>query len=884
MIDARPSTVRPSDARGASDRSTLPVSRGVYLRAWAALLAERTLAGLWPLLSLLAGLFAVLVSGLLPALAGWLHLALLVAGAAALGFVGWRYTRLPRLPRRVEVMHRLEQANGLPDRPLVALEDALAAGAQDATSRALWELHLKRAREALHGLAAPAPEPHLTRRDPNALRLAALLLLVVALGAAGDRTGDNVAASLSPAFGERGAPAALTIDAWITPPEYTGAAPVFLTRVEETPEGGQRRGPVQAAVPQGSTLVAQVGGAAEAPTLTAGEEAIGFEPQGSDSFRITRTLEESADLRVDSDRATIADWQVTVIPDRPPTAALSVREDRVTARGSVELLYEAEDDYGVAEAAIYIARTNLDDGRPPIVIELAPTARGERELSGGVFVNRPEHVWAGAEVTARLEAVDARGQSTLSEPVDFVLPAREFEHPVARQIIEQRRRLAEEGVSSVREVAQVLRAIAWRSDAYDGDVVVFMGLTLSARRLAAVPETPADAGAAGENGAGAPAEAAEDRADEAPAHAAAGTGGETIEKSIDLLWDLALRLEDGGLSIAERRLRDAEQALMDAIARNAPQEEIDRLMDELQRAMDEYLEALARNALEQMRRGEFDANPMDENVQTLAKRDIDRMMERIRELLREGNTEAAQRMLSQLKQMMENLQAGVTSQPSPQGMQAMDMLDSLQELMRGQSELLDRTFDNARGADNQQGRRDGRQGDQRQSGEQRRGQSSADAALQEALRRQLGDLMRRFGEMMGEVPSPFGRAEGEMRQSTDALRRDRPGEAIDPQGRALDQLQEAARAAQQAFMERFGAEMGQGEAQGQGPNMGERDPFGRNPNMRNQGHADGDVTIPEESDLQRAREIRDELRRRAGERHRSNEERDYIDRLLRQFE
>jgi hypothetical protein len=43
------------------------------------------------------------------------------------------------------------------------------------------------------------------------------------------------------------------------------------------------------------------------------------------------------------------------------------------------------------------------------------------------------------------------------------------------------------------------------------------------------------------------------------------------------------------------------------------------------------------------------------------------------------------------------------------------------------------------------------------------------------------------------------------------------------------------------------------------------------------------VQIPEEADLQRARQILDELRRRAGEFGRPEIERDYIDRLLRQF-
>jgi hypothetical protein len=61
-----------------------------------------------------------------------------------------------------------------------------------------------------------------------------------------------------------------------------------------------------------------------------------------------------------------------------------------------------------------------------------------------------------------------------------------------------------------------------------------------------------------------------------------------------------------------------------------------------------------------------------------------------------------------------------------------------------------------------------------------------------------------------------------------------------------------------------------------------RDPAGRPLNGLD-GLDGRDVKIPEESDLQRSREILDELLRRAGERFRPNIERDYIDRLLKRF-
>jgi hypothetical protein len=70
-----------------------------------------------------------------------------------------------------------------------------------------------------------------------------------------------------------------------------------------------------------------------------------------------------------------------------------------------------------------------------------------------------------------------------------------------------------------------------------------------------------------------------------------------------------------------------------------------------------------------------------------------------------------------------------------------------------------------------------------------------------------------------------------------------------------------------------------GFADGEGGEGDGKDPLGRS--MR--GRATGDVTIPGIGDLQRARAIRDEVTRRAGERARPPVELDYLERLLKRF-
>jgi uncharacterized protein (TIGR02302 family) len=316
-------------------------------------------------------------------------------------------------------------------------------------------------------------------------------------------------------------------------------------------------------------------------------------------------------------------------------------------------------------------------------------------------------------------------------------------------------------------------------------------------------------------------------------------------------------------------------------------------MDELQRALEKFMAALAEQMMQNAENGEM--QPMDPNAQMLRPQDLQDLVERAREMAKTGAREAAADLLAQLQEMLENLQAGQPMMGEGQS-EAMEMLRDLDELSRRQQELLDKSFRQSQQGQGEQqpGQQQGQgqpgQGQQGQGrpgealgpqGQQGQGGQQGDAAMQEALRQGLGDVMRRFGEMTGDIPYPLGRAEREMKNAVDALRQGGPGEAIGPQTRALEELQQAGRAMAEQLMQQLGNQPGTGEGQQQqlGRN---RDPLGRT-ESGNGAIDTGDVAIPEEADIQRSREILDELHRRAGERQRPRVEQDYIDRLLRRF-
>ena len=196
-------------------------------------------------------------------------------------------------------------------------------------------------------LKAGTPMPRLALRDPFAVRALVAVLVVATFFAAGGERMKRVAA----AFDWQGvmAPANFRIDAWVSPPTYTGRPPVILQ--------GLRPGePVQTAatlsVPAGSTLVIRATGIHLDVTASGGLA----EPASGAQSVSTKGTEERRFVINDAGAATVrgaaasdVTWQFTAIPDKPPTIALA-KDPEGQARGALQLSYKLEDDYGVVGA------------------------------------------------------------------------------------------------------------------------------------------------------------------------------------------------------------------------------------------------------------------------------------------------------------------------------------------------------------------------------------------------------------------------------------------------------------------------------------------------------------------------------------------------------
>lgn len=825
---------------------------------------ERAWLALWPAAAVLgvfaaASLFGLWLAGLPLAV----HLALLALFVSAFGLALYRARGGLRLASRDAGLARLERDSGAAHQPLRTLDDTLPDGVQDPVTRRLWGLHRERLLAGLARLRVSPPRSLLPARDPWALRAALLLVLVVALVHARGEVGPRLLSAFTPARASAVAEAPPRLDLWITPPAYTRRPPLGAE---------QTRGQASLTVPAGSVALVQLhhqtpGGAALAPRAAYGEAEVPFTDLGAGSAEARVELGSDGHLTIRDGRGgELASWFVRVAPDAPPTVAFA-ETPRATHRGVLRIGYKAGDDYGVAELAMLLAPLGREEEAERI--GLAKPAAQPQRLESGSFADLTAHPLAGLKVMLTLEAVDGLGQKGRSEPLEVVLPAREFRHPMARAIIEQRRQLAGDPATAP-DVAGRLAALAETEAAQSLPTTVPLSLRVAAARLSFNREPDSRRGV------------------------------------IDLLWELALFVEDGALSLAERKLRELQEQLQKALEEGGEDAEIERMMEEMQKALDEYLEELARQAMADAQRANPEQQQLPPDAQTVERRDLQQMLDRARELMRSGAKDAAREMLAQLQQMLENLRAGTMQaqqQPSP-GERA---VSDLQKMIQLQQQLLDKSFQMERqrrsGETPQQGRQgqQGQQGQRRQPGQQQRGgqpqpggepDPNGDpmgqaAAEQDALRKALGELMRRLGEAGMEIPRALGQAELQMRNARGALEGEEPGTAAEAQTSAVDSMQRAGQAMMEQLREQMAQQQGQQPGEGPGGEPMQagrrgRDPLGRS--TRNDGGFDTrGVEIPAEGGLGRARDVLEELYRRAGDQRRPPAELDYYKRLLDRF-
>ena len=881
----------------------------------------------WPAVAPALGIFLVFgcvaLLDLPRALPPVLHVALLaVFGLAVLIVLGLGVSGIRR-PAPSASDRRLEADSGLRHQPLAVLVDKPAALA-DAAAVALWSAHVARAKAQIARLRLKAPRPVLAAADPRALRAFVLIAFGACLGIAGSDSWSRLAGALHPEFSKALPPPSAVLQAWITPPGYTGLPPIFLK--SDSPE---------ISAPEGSKLAVSVTGGAvgEPPVLDAAGTTTAFPPLDATSFQIEQNLTADGRITVRRQGRDMVSWDLKVMANQAPVVIFPEPPGllRNGPNPQTRLPWQVSHAYGAVSLQAEIRLTARMDADPMVVVIPLPGS-APKSARGTRVVDLTAHPWAGLEVSAQLVARDAPGLVGRSSSVPFTLPERRFMNPFARTVIYIRRQLSltpQDRGSAVRE----LDRLSSQREAWEGDLSGFLNLRAIASLLYR------------------------------------GRAPETVAQAQDRMWSLALHLEEGAtdrtaktLEAARQQLRDQMEAEKKAEERAREQEkaeakpgdkadekatadadkkppqdekndrnaelraEIDKKIRALQDALQKRLDALADQARRDPNSDGYnpDAHPMDQ-------RDMQRLTEEMRDSNKKDDTQAARDKLAELEKMMEALKDGRPEhgkmtererQRAEKRQRGQQQMNALQDIIKREGALLDSAQSRAAAIE-----------PMRQAPAPEANPRRPEQRTQLALRRAVGELMQQYGDLTGEVPANLGEADTAMREGAQALGQARDAQAAQAAQRAIEALQKGGKSMQQQMARQFGkgdqqgeegddGEDGEGMAQGEGdgpgdgpgagpgrqfgnrqgdtpgfnpgrPNSGRQqarrpslnlDPLGR-PRGEGIGGTDeaGDVQVPEEMEAARTRALQEELRRRGADRTRRQDELDYIDRLLKQF-
>lgn len=863
---------------GATDNSILKALRIPLTLTRLGMLAERILRAFWPLFSVVLAVVALLMLGLhdvVPVEVVWITgLAVVLGGLSALNLGLRRFA----WPSRVEALDRLDAT--MRGRPLRALLDRQAIGAQDAASAAVWRAHQDRMARRAEQAETVRPNLRLSNRDPYALRYVALLAFCVAL-LFGSVLRVSSVADMAPG-GAAAAAAAPSWEGWIEPPRYTGKPTLYLN---DQPKG-------ELALPEGSRITlrfyGQVGALTLSETVSGRVEDIPEASEPSHDFTVAR----QGDLQIDGPGGRT--WSVSVVPDSRPEVEVAGPAE-AGASGEMTLPFTARDDYEVigGDAVIALDLTRVDrrhglalppEPRPEITVPLPLPIAGDRaEFTETLIEDFSEHPWANLPVKITLNVADAAAQDSAPETLAVPLPARRFFDPMAAAVIEQRRDLLWSRENGER-IARVMRAISHRPDGLFWSETAYLRFRVIMRRLETFNEF--------------------------------GMTQERQEELAQALWDLAIQLEEGNLGDALERLRRAQERLSEAMRSGASDQEIAELMQELREATDDYIRQLSRQAQEEnQQNGDDGEQQLSENAIEMGQDDLQRMMDRIQDLMEQGRMAEAQQALRELQQMMENMRVtqGQGQGGQSEGQRAME---GLADTLREQQGLSDEAFrdlqeqfnPNAQAgeSDGNQGRNGGRgqgqshegeggqgQGDGGQPGEGNQQAENGAGGMEQSLADRQQALRDELNRQQGNLPgagTPEGdaardaldRAGRAMDGAEDALREDDFAGAIDNQSDAMEALREGMRSLGEAMAQQQQGQPGQGQQAGDIQGGRGRDPLGRNSGQDGSAGTE-DSLLQGEDVYRRARELLDEIRRRSGDGERPDVELDYLRRLLDRF-
>lgn len=582
-------------------------------------------------------------------------------------------------PKGRKVDYALEKNSDLPRGQINLIEDTLINPKKKET-RELWNNAQKNALLSFKSLKTPKINLSLAKEDPSALRYLAILVLISGMMFSGYDWKNRLVSGLIPVTPNMVLGQGRVTNLWIEPPAYTQKPKIHImgTGVDQPLE-----------IPEGSEVKIRLHSmlGKSFPPYFQGKE-MQYLDEGL--YGAETIINKDLPLTVTQLFIPRANWKYNFIKDTPPEIFLDLPKKENTEEESVEqntqetlepykIIERAQikfplkvlDDYGVKDLRMTMTLDPMIEDKP--LGENATETRlimsqPNTEFKIAPIYNMAWHTWAGLPVNFTFEAIDHKGQTKKLDPISLVLPEREFEHPMAKSLIVMRKKLAWEYDSPFDEIVFNLETLLRAPDYFQNNATIYLAIKTSAARLRYNDDARR-----------------EDRL-------------KAAKEVISLLWTIATIIEDGNLELAIRELRDAQEALENAMRDpNTTQDEIDALMEELREKMDNYFTEMARDLQKRMQNGEeFPEFSPNDFSQMITPDTLSQMMAQIEQALRDGDEEKAQELMSQLQRMMEMMDPSNNAQLPPDMQMMQQGVNELQELIERQEALLEQTEKQAR--------------------------------------------------------------------------------------------------------------------------------------------------------------------------------------------
>lgn len=597
----------------------------------------------FPVLLFLA-LCAFWMFGLHTLLGAFANFAAFMAGVVLLG---WSVrVILPHLRplHAAQIYKRIESGNHLPHGLLQMAEDRPANPEKIAT-RDLWSLKQAKIFYALRFMKPPRPRLAPLWRDRYALQNAVLILAMAGCMAAGPAWRARIESGFQALLPPSKAAVVKAPDLTFEPPFYTGLKNLPVTdenrkRVFLVPEGSVLHA---SAMPETKVGLWKIRAGKNVSVFQKDENGVTAAamvlPANAHSVRLCRFFFCPVGLRY------------KLIPDRPPQLAWQA-DPEILPDGTLRFPVKARDDYGITAVEIEMRHAN----DPPYIESRVIASPGGDDIALYPVFDLTGHEWTGENVTVILRVLDGKGQMAALPPVPIKLPERVFHDKIARQIAAMRKALLQNPLQNYTSMARAMEMFLIEPSVLQGGNGLFLSVRAAASRLFWSPPSAQDA-----------AEIAQ------------------------LLWAIALHIEQSDFSAATDALRKAQEELLRSFAKAGAQGE-GQTLDQVIQALQSYMSAYQDNLLAMLRRGQISIT-VAKNAESLDPGAMNDFLRQLQDAMASGDTATARRMIGSLLQAMDHITAslallssgsvqgeGLDPAGRPQGSQALPGLDSSQAI------------------------------------------------------------------------------------------------------------------------------------------------------------------------------------------------------------